>query len=354
MSENNGHDIPNTVSRLWIIFSLSVFGIMASSSIILGALTLFGLHIGIVRFSLKNPTFPILVLLIISCVIGTAISIFIGRRILKPIEELRSATKRVAKGDFSVRVNEDSIIPEIHDIKKNFNIMVRELDGTETLRGDFMVNVSHEFKTPLAAIEGYATLLQAEDITSEERMEYTKMIIESTHALSELTGNILSLSKLENQEIIAEKTEIHIDEQIRNALLLSETQWSAKNIELDIDLDDVVYYGNENLMMTIWINLITNAVKFTPENGTIRTEAKQIDNFIYVTVTDNGVGMSDEVKKHIFEKFYQGDKSHSSAGNGLGLALVKRITELCGGEIIVKSELGKGSEFQVILPVTSH
>ncbi len=193
--------------------------------------------------------------------------------------------------------------------------------------------------------------MQDHDLSPKERQEYSRLIIESTRQLSSLSSNILKLSKLENQEYIVDKSQFGLDEQIRQALLLLEAQWNDKNINLDLDLEPVVFYGNEDLLMQVWLNLLGNAIKFTDRGGGIAVHLSTTGHAVTVTITDSGIGMTEEVMKHIFVKFYQGDKSRSAEGNGLGLPLVRRIVELCGGEVSVESKVGEGSVFVVTFPV---
>jgi signal transduction histidine kinase len=230
--------------------------------------------------------------------------------------------------------------------------MVHELGNMESLRNDFVVTVSHEFKTPLAAIEGYATILRNPELTLEEYREFLQKITESIKQLAHLSSSILMVSNLENREVMTEKKRFRLDEQIRQAVLLLEPLWTSKNLTLNIDLDHVVYFSNEDLLMQVWINLINNAVKFTPKNGEINLLLKQSAQNIQMTVSDTGVGMAPEVQKYIFDKFYKEDRSGSIDGNGLGLALVKRIVDLSHGKIRVQSEPGLGSSFIVTLPVS--
>ena len=198
--------------------------------------------------------------------------------------------------------------------------MVQELNSIETLQSDFIQNVSHEIKTPLAAIEGYAALLAADTADRQNRL-YAQQILKNSRQFSALTGNILKLSKLENQSIISEKRNFSLDEQIRQAVLSLEPLWSAKKMDIDLDLPEIFYYGNEDLIFQIWTNLISNGIKFTPAGGMFSVKMKQNDPYISVEIADNGIGMSEEVQKHIFDKFYQAESSLSMEGNGLGLAL---------------------------------
>lgn len=336
-------------SNLGLYFASIVFLIMLFSMVLifLCALVMFRLGYLDHRF---NPLMFLAFFLFISTIIGYFLSFWVGKMVLKPIREFSKASHEVSKGNFQIRLKEGSRIEEIHDLSHNFNTMVQELSSIETLRNDFVVNVSHEFKTPIASVEGYATLLQDETLSKNERDTYTKMIIDSSRQLSALSGNILALSKLENQEIILECQTYRLDEQIRQAILLLEKSWNEKNLELDIDLPKILFTGSEQLLMQVWMNLISNAVKFTPENGKITIRMRKAWGNIIVDVTDTGCGMDNEVVHHVFDKFYQGDTARKSEGNGLGLSLVKRIVDLCHGKIEVNSRIGDGSTFSIILP----
>ncbi len=336
---------------LWLYFAVVVFSIMLATALILAAVAFILFHLGYFDTYQRTPLIPILVLLIMSVIIGTAVSMFVGSRILKPITRFSLAAKQVAKGDFSIRLTDAGRIEEIRDLTKDFNTMVHELSGIETLRNDFVVNVSHELKTPITAIEGYATLLQDKELSESEHDEYVKMILDSSRQLSNLCSNILKLSKLENQEIVLDRNYFRLDEQIRQAVLLLERKWSQKEIEFDIDLPNTLYYGNEELLKQVWINLLDNAIKFSKSKGTICIFMKLNEKTARIDISDNGCGMTEEVLHHLFEKFYQGNSSRHSDGNGLGLALVKRIMELCQGRITVKSEVDKGTTFTIYLPV---
>ena len=252
----------------------------------------------------------------------------------------------VAKGDFSVVLKHKSAIPGLRKMRDNFNTMTQELSGMNTLSNDFIVNVSHEFKTPISAIEGYAALLQKNDIDDETRKKYLEKIVENARNLSDLTGNILRLSKLEHQEILTEET-FRLDEQIRRVLLLLEKEWEEKHIVLDLDLPRTEYRGNRELMLMVWHNLIGNAIKYSYDGGTVGVAIKSGEKTV-VTVTDNGIGIDGKDLERVFEKFFQADKSRSS-GNGLGLALVKKIVELHGGKVWAESSPETGTRFTVEL-----
>lgn len=228
--------------------------------------------------------------------------------------------------------------------------MTYDLSHIETLRSDFVANVSHEFKTPIASIEGYATLLQNPELSREKHDRYVEKILENSRRLSGLSSNILALSKLENQETVMDKREFRLDEQIRKTILLLEGKWAEKGIEFDMDLPRVMVYGSEPLLARVWANLLDNAIKYSPENGVVRVSLQRDGQKIHTAIADQGPGMTEEVCRHIFEKFYQGDPSRRAEGNGLGLALAKRIVELCQGRITVESAPGKGAVFVVELP----
>ncbi|MCC5911042.1 MAG: HAMP domain-containing histidine kinase [Clostridiaceae bacterium] len=282
--------------------------------------------------------------------IGALLIMLLAKRVVKPILKLTSATQEVAKGNFDIQIKNKSN-DEIGQLTQNFNKMTRELKNIEYLRKDFITNVSHEFKTPIASIQGFARLLQKGNLSEKEKEEYTNIIVEETARLSNLSSNILKLSKLENQEIVEKEVVFSLDEQMRRSILLLEYEWSKKNIEFDLELDKVKYQGDEELLQQVWINLLGNAIKFSNGDSIISIRLEQTDSTVEVKISDHGIGMSEATMGRIFEKFYQGDKAHSYEGNGLGLPLVKRILDLYGGNIYVKSKLNEGSTFTVELPL---
>jgi Signal transduction histidine kinase len=336
--------------KLWIYVTASTSLLFILSSILFAVIFVVMDRLGVIRVNEENPHNFFVFLSLVSLVIGTTMSSFVAKKILKPITTVSKASSEIAKGNFEVRLPEGRKIKEIQELSRNFNIMAQELSSIETLRNDFVVNVSHEFKTPIAAIEGYATLLQDSSLSESERDDYVQMIIDSSRQLATLSGNILALSRLEAQEIMLERKVHRIDEQIRQAILLLESQWSAKRLDLHIDMPSTTYCGNERLLMQVWMNIINNAIKFTPEEGKIYIRLSSDEKAAIVSVSDSGCGIEEAKLKRIFDKFYQGDSARKSEGNGLGLTLSKRIAELCGGEIRVRSEVGKGSIFTVVLP----
>ena len=300
--------------------------------------------------SVKIPL--VIELVVFSLLIGILVTIFMSKLFFDPIKKLGEAMEKVADGDFTVQVETKSSSKEIQEIYSGFNLMTHELNATEVLQTDFVSNVSHEFKTPINAIEGYTTLLQGGEL-DEDQQQYVEKILFNTKRLSNLVGNILLLSKIENQTIPTNQTSYRLDEQIRQSIVALEPAWSEKDIEFDVDMEIVEYTGNEGLMRHVWDNLIGNAVKFNPVCGIVRIRLVRQDEKIVFTVEDSGPGISDDAKKHIFDKFYQGDSSHKEKGNGLGLALVKRIITIAGGEIFADNIAGGGCRFTITLK-TSH
>ena len=273
------------------------------------------------------------------------------RMVERPVKQILEATEKIMQGDFTIRiapVKEFAGETGFNEIIKAINKMTAELAGTETLRTDFVANVSHELKTPLAVMGNYATMLQKPGLSEEDRVEYAKAISQSSRRLAALITNILKLNKLENQQIFPQLDEYDLGEQLCENLLQFEEVWEKKNLNIETDIeDDVRIRSDAELLSLVWNNLISNAVKFTPEEGTIGVSLKTEGNLVIVQVRDTGCGIKPEVGQHIFEKFYQGDTSHATQGNGLGLALVKRVVDILNGEISVQSVYGQGSTFTV-------
>lgn len=295
--------------------------------------------------SIMLPIFAVL----LCSTITASISFYLNRWVLAPIRRLGGAMRRVAKGDFKIQVPTKSKIRDMAEINENFNLMVRALDATEALQSDFVSNVSHEFKTPLTAIEGYAMLMQDTPALTEEQQEYVEKILVNTQRLSGLIGNVLLLSKIENQQIPSIRKPFQLDEQIRKVIMLYEPRWTEKDLELDIDLDDIIYNGNESLLFHVWSNLISNAIKFNRPGGLLRLRLARQENRILFTIEDEGPGITPENQDHIFDKFFQGDSSHKQEGNGLGLSLAKRILNTCGGKITAENRPDCGARFIVTL-----
>lgn len=288
----------------------------------------------------------------LSAIIGLVLVIVVFKHIVGPIRKMTIATKKVAKGDFSVQIDNGRKYrkDEIGLLTDNFNMMVRELESNEYLSKEFMSNVSHEFKTPIASIQGFAKLLKDDKISEEDKKEYIDIIIEESERLANLSSNIQHLSKLENKKELIKKEKVAIDEQIRKCIVILNNKLEEKNIEIGMDEDKDVFVDiNEDMFQQVWINLINNAIKYTQNGGRIDIIIDEFKDKVIVEVKDNGIGIKEENLEKIFDKFYQEDASHNSEGNGLGLAIVSKIIELHKGSIEVKSKVGEGTSFIVTL-----
>ena len=277
---------------------------------------------------------------------------FIRRKIMvdKPVKMITDAAERIMNGDFSARVKpmRGSGMEGFHQIGESINKMAKELSGLETLRTDFIANVSHEMKTPLAVMQNYGTLLQTPDLPEEKRVEYAKTISDASRRLADMMTNILKLNRLENQQIYPNLTTFDLGEQLCESLLQYESTWERKNIEIETDIaENVLVSADAELLSLVWNNLFSNAFKFTEEGGKVTLTLTADEAYATVKIADTGCGMSAEVGVHIFEKFYQGDTSHATQGNGLGLPLVKRVVDILQGEIGVESAVGVGTTFTV-------
>ena len=307
---------------------------------------------------LFNKVFPWeipleLEMIAVCLLVGILVTSQLSKFFFNPIKKLRGAMDRVAEGDYSVRLEEKSSSKEIMEIYTGFNLMVHELNATEILQSDFVSNVSHEFKTPITAIEGYSTLLQGSDNLDEDQQAYIEKILFNTKRLSSLMGSILLLSKLENQQIPSQQAEYRLDEQIRQSIVALEPAWAQKDIEFEAEMEKTCYLGNEPMMRHVWDNIISNAVKFSPNGGIIRIRLEKKQKELTVIVEDQGPGLTEEAQKHIFDKFFQADASHKQEGNGLGLALVKRILTMEKGQITAENKPEGGCRFSVTLQVES-
>ena len=333
------------------MLNIHLLFILATFAEILGTLVLSSLLVWLFRYIFDRVIeIPALLwLLFFSITIGFTAAVVVNIILLRPVVRLSKAMKQVAEGDFDVHLHTRVRIREIRESYDNFNLMTRELAATETLQQDFVSNVSHEFKTPINAIEGYAMLLQ-EGSENPQQQEYVDRILLNTRRLSTLVGNILLLSKVSNHAIPVSTTTYRLDEQIRQALVLLEPSWSQKEVEFDADMEELLWTGPENLMHHVWSNLISNAVKFGPQGGLIRMTLRRSESHYCFTITDAGPGIPEEDQKHIFNKFYQIDSSHRQEGNGLGLALCRQILSMCDGEITVCNAPGGGCTFTVTLP----
>ena len=331
--------------------TLYVFAVMLFSGILTSLAFVFLYSTGILPFPLLAPVFSPLVALLASIIIGTSVAVLAGERVLKPLNGLIRATKVVSKGDFSVRVEEAEGESEVADLLRNFNLMVEELGSIEMLRNDFINDFSHEFRTPIVSIRGFARQLQDEDLPAEKRREYAGIIVRESERLSRMAANILLLARFESQQIVTGSEDYELDEQLRNCVILLEKDWSGRGIDMELDLEPLRIGGNEEMLSHVWINLLDNAIKYSKDGGTVTLACGMVGGEARVSIRDEGPGMDEATARHIFEKFYQGDRSHSGKGNGLGLPIARRIVELCGGRIDVESAEGQGSMFTVSLPL---
>ena len=322
---------------------------LVAAELVVSVLLAAGLYILIdYFFRIHSYWWLLLALVVFSVLIGSLITSLISKWFFHPIRKIVESMGEVASGDFNVHLETTTTSQEIRAMYAGFNLMTKELRATEILQTDFVSNVSHEFKTPINAIEGYATLLQNYEKLDSDQRQYVDKILFNTKRLSSLAGNILLLSRIDNQAIQTKQTTFRLDEQIRQSIVMLEPQWAEKDLEFDVELEDVEYTGSENLMHHVWDNLIGNAIKFDPPGGLVKISLVRTDDVIRFAVEDSGIGIPQGAEKHIFDKFYQGDSSHKEEGNGLGLALAKQIVEMSGGEIFAEN-LAVGCRFTVLL-----
>lgn len=341
----------NSLKSLSRTATLYVFAVMLFSGLLTSLVFVLLYSTGILPFPLLAPVISPLVALLASTIIGTSVSVFAGERLLKPLNVLIAATKVVSRGDFSVRVEETEDETELAELLRNFNRMVEELGSIEMLRNDFIDDFSHEIKTPIVSIRGFARRLEDDDLPAEKRKEYAAIIVRESERLSRMAANILLLARFENQQIVTGVEEYELDEQLRNCVILLEKDWVGRGLELKLDLEPVRVRANEEMLSHVWINLLDNAIKYSRDSGTVTLSCGLAGGEALVSVRDEGPGMDETTLRHIFEKFYQGGRSHAGKGNGLGLPIARRIVELCGGTIGVESGEGRGSTFTVLLPL---
>ncbi len=334
--------------RNFIAEFLSVFSVVALNGtfLVLILITVINKNFDKTTITLAGAMY-----LVFGCTISTCLIYFVkGRIYYNKIKVFYDTADAVAKGDFTVRVPAYFNKPksEMDYLTVNFNKMLVEISSLENMRNDFIADVSHEIKTPLSVIQGYVDLLQDKDLSDEKRAEYTYLLSQTITSLTNLVTNILKLNKIENQGIV-QKEQYSLDEQLRKCILSFEDKIDDKNLSLVIELEETFVKSDKALLEIVWNNLISNAIKYTHSGGAISVKLKKENQKIIVSVSDTGCGMSDEIKEHCFDKFYQGDSSRSQEGNGLGLAMVKQVVNLLDGEIKVKSNEGKGTEFTVII-----
>ncbi len=339
---------------LTLLFACIVFLILLTA-IVLSVIAMFLLAwLGIIGSESGEIRFGSILLFMsgISLIIGSMIALLLGKIPLNPINKLVNGMNSLAAGNFKTRIEYEGLIerhPTFNEITKSFNTLAEELENTEVLRGDFINNFSHEFKTPIVSIAGFAKLLKKGNLSDEQRAEYLDAIEEESMRLSYMATNVLNMTKVENQTILSGVTRFNLSEQVRDVLLLLENGWTKKSIELQLDFDEHEIEANEELLKQVWINLIDNAVKFAPRCGTVAVDIKESEACVTVTVSNTGKEIDPEKLPKIFNKFYQADESHAGEGNGIGLAIVKRIVDLHGGIVTVISR-NEMTSFKVELP----
>ena len=339
--------------NLLVVLSISVFFILILTMIVAAAVVFLLMGVGMLKdISELSLLKSFILLVIISTIMGTILTTLIGNALLNPFRVLNVAMKKLAGGDFSVRIDLSNRFAsyEFDELTASFNLMAQQLGSVEMLRSDFVNNFSHEFKTPIVSLRGFAKILKNNKLTNSERIEYLDIIINEADRLAALSQNVLSLSKIENQTIITDNVDYNLTEQIRCAILMLENKWSNKHIDLDINLQEISYNGNEELLNMVWTNLIDNAIKFSHDQGKIVIHLNENDDDVIFEIKDEGIGMNPETQKNMFDKFYQGDTSHFIEGNGIGMTIVNKIIELYKGEIFIDSKLDEGTLIIVSLP----
>lgn len=333
---------------LTVFFSVVVFFALIATLIIAGVLVFllnrWGLFVPDGQAELSSMAL-ILLMMGMSLVLGTIITVVVIRFPLNPVNSLLDGMRKLSQGNYQARINM-GFLGKHHvgfELVDSFNLLAAELESTEMLRSDFINNFSHEFKTPIVSIAGFAKLLKYGDLSEAQKAEYLDVIESESLRLSELATNVLNLTKVENQMILTEVSEYNLSEQLRTCVLMLENKWDRKHLELNLDFDEYSVCANRELLSHVWLNLIDNAIKFSPDKGCVEIELGEDGDGLWVSITNEGTKIAEEDKKKIFNKFYQADQSHASEGNGIGLAVVKKIVELHGGKIEVESKDGKTS-----------
>lgn len=342
----------NSNIRIILFCTGLVFILLCLTMLISNTVVIMGINAGLIKGRPRTPLISFLIQTgIVSILIGVILTLTLSYFPLRPVSQLIHAIHAVADGNFHTKINMKHP-REFRELSESFNQMTDELSSIEMLRSDFINNFSHEFKTPIVSIMGFAQLLKKGNISEEERSEYLDIIISECKRLSDLSTNVLNLSKVESISMLSDTAPFPVSEQIREAILQLEQKWEKKEIEFDLHLKDCKLTGRADLLKQVWVNLIDNAVKFSSSGGKIEIRTYQKDSFFYFQICDNGIGMDAQTQEQIFDRFYQGDLSHSTEGNGLGLSLVQKIILLHHGTIQVNSEPGKGSIFTIALPIS--
>ncbi len=332
-----------------LLFAASVFFSMFFAMLLIFTAIFILSRIGLIN-GFEENRLPFFWFAVVSLISGTLIAALFSRLPLRPLRELMDASDKIADGDYSVRIHLKG--PEdMQNLGRKFNHMAEELGSVEMLRTDFINNFSHEFKTPIVSIRGFAKMLKLDNITPEERNEYLDIIINESERLAELSTNVLNLSKLEQQTILTGQKNFNVSEQIRLVIAMMESKWYQKQIGISFDCGEVYIYGNDEMLKQVWINLLDNAIKFSPNNSEVNIEIQQTEQQILIFFSNQGASISDEEAAHIFDKFYQIDTSHAEKGNGLGLTIAQKIVELHKGKISLNSIRDGWITLEISLPV---
>lgn len=332
-------------------FKSVLFFSITLSTLLIGSITLAIINVYILdNADIIAAAIVVGIPLVASSITSIFIAVASTKRRFYELNSFLRALDKVSKGDFSVYLDNKGV-KTMAPVYNSFNVMVKELQGIEMLRGDFISNFSHEFKTPIVSIKGFANLAKSDNISKQERDEYLDIIINEINRLVTLSNQSLLLAKLESKEIVIDKKLFSLDEQIRQSIVLLQNEWEEKNIDLSIDLDNVKINSNQDLLQQLWLNIFSNAIKYNNEGGTISVVLNEKDDkTVLVVIEDSGIGIDEETIKYIFNKFFQADYSRKTEGLGLGLSIVKRIIELCDGTIDVESKKNKGTTFFITLP----
>ena len=340
---------------LSLIFFFVVFAILSVSLLLASAIVYILTRSGVtvsVNGGMEELSTVILLMTVISAVLGGALALFAGRIPLKPVNRIIEGMNRLASGDFKARLSFGKGVSSYRafaDVRDSFNKMAEELENTQMIRSDFVNNFSHEFKTPIVSIAGFAKLLKRGNLTQEQQQEYIGIIDDESLRLASMATNVLSLTRVENQTILTGVSRFNLSEQIRSCVLLLESKWSDRALEFELEFPEYTVCAGEELLKEVWINLIDNAVKFTPEYGTVKVTIEAGEADYRVSVINTGSEIAPEDREKIFNKFYQADTSHATPGNGVGLAIVKRVVQLHGGRVFAESGQGV-TAFTVVIP----
>ena len=345
------------IRTLKVRLIISIFVIITAVNALLALTMLLAYHGGLLNFEniYEVGRIGMLIMVIIFFIVSVAIGLLVFYRFnqmfLIPLNELSTALKQVEKGNYDVAVKTDVPVRELYRLMNGFNQMTKEISSVELLKKDFISYFSHEFKTPITSIRGFSRQIKERELDSEKQKEYIDIIYRESDRLIKMSSNVLTLTKLEHQTTLTNTTVFSLDEQLRRTMLVLEKQWMEKELQLDLELQKVEIESNEEMIKQIWVNVIGNGINYSHQEGKLKIECKKDGEFAKVRIRDYGVGMPDTVRERIFEKFYQGDASHGESGNGLGMSIVKRIIDLCGGRIVIKSQLKKGTVVIVYLPL---